>query len=361
MDTSDLDITFDEYGICSHCRYYDQVQSRWWYLGKEGEERFSLILDKIKRKGERNPYDCLIGLSGGVDSSYVTYMAKTKFNLKPLIIHVDTGWNSELAVKNIQNIVERLDLDLYTYVIDWDEMRELQLAFLRSGIENQDIPQDHSFLAVMRKQARKHGIKYFLTGANISTESILPNVWGSSAVDSKLIKSIYRRFGSGKKLKSYPFISFFEYFISSKFIHNLIKINPLNYIDYRKDEAMRVLEQQFDWKYYGGKHFESIFTKFFQAFYLPMRYGYDKRRSHYSSLIVTDQMDREIALQLMEKPPYDEKSIKEDKIYLAKKLNLSMKDFEKLLKVEKRSHNDFLNNQKYIDIAIKIYHKLLKE
>jgi N-acetyl sugar amidotransferase len=292
-------------------------------------------------------------LSGGVDSSYVAYLAKKVFNIRPLVVHVDTGWNSELAVKNIENIVKKLDIDLYTYVIDWEEMRDLQLSFFKSGIVCQDNPQDHAFVAVLRKIAREKNIKYFITGANASTECILPKSWSYNNIDAKLIKSIHKKFGT-IKLKTFPFITLFNYYIIYPLFHKVTRVNVLNMMDYKKSEAMEVLQKELGWKYYGGKHHESIFTKFFQVYYLPIRFGFEKRRAHLASLVVTSQMEREDALEELKQPLYSDNEIIQDKIYIAKKLGISLEEFERYMSVPLTNENDFANNAKFYKMIHKI-------
>lgn len=353
MDTTDPAITFDDDGVCSHCHHFDEVQTKHWFPTDEGKKKLDSMIEQLKRDGHGKEYDCVVGLSGGVDSSYIAYLAKKEFDLRPLVVHIDTGWNSELAVSNIENIVKKLDIDLYTHVVNWKEMKALQLAFFKSGIANQDIPQDHVFVAILRKLANKHKINYFLEGGNMATESVLPNSWGHSNLDSKLIKSINKKHGT-LPLKEYPLINFLQYYFVYPRIYKTIRIRPLNYMPYSKEMAIKTLSEELDWRYYGGKHYESRFTKFFQAYYLPTRFGYDKRKAHLSSLILSDQITREEALEELKKPLYDRTELAEDKLYVSKKLGISEQEFEDLLNAPLGSVDDYDNFNKFMDRARKL-------
>ena len=331
MDTTDPEITFDKDGICSHCQLYENEQKEQWLPNKDGKKKLDKIIDQIKRDGKNSEYDCVIGLSGGVDSSYVAYILKKLYpELRILAIHIDGGWNSELAVSNIENIVKILDIDLYTRVVYWEDMKDLQLSYLKSSLANQDVPQDHAFFATLYEQAMKYNIKYFLTGYNISTESILPSAWGYNAMDGIQLKDVHKRFGK-RKLKNYTVLSFFSKHIYYPLIKKFKIITPLNFLPYNKNEAKRIITEELNWRDYGGKHHESIFTKFFQSYYLPKKFGFDKRLPHLSSLIVTNQMSREEALLELEKPLYDSYDLECDKEFIAKKLGISNETFESLL------------------------------
>ncbi len=265
-------------GVCNHCHTFDAVQSKQWFPGPEGESRLAEIVDRIKKDGEGKEYDCIIGLSGGVDSSYLALKLRT-FGLRPLVVHVDAGWNTELAVRNIENIVKYCNYDLHTHVMDWEEMRDLQLAYLRAGVANQDVPQDHAFFASMYHFSVKNKIKYIISGGNISTEAVFPRAWHHSAMDAINLHDIHRRFGE-RKLEHYRTISFFQYYFGYPFIYGMKTILPLNYMPYTKSEALRELVEKVGYKPYQRKHGESVFTRFFQNHYLPVRFGYDKRKPH---------------------------------------------------------------------------------
>ena len=341
MDTSDPAISFDSQGVCNHCREFDEISAKGWFPNEEGAKRLAAMLDEIKAAGKGQTYDCLLGLSGGVDSSYLALKVH-EWGLRPLVIHVDAGWNSELAVANIEKIVKFCGFDLYTHVVDWEEMRDLQLAFLRSGIANQDVPQDHIFFASTYHYATKHGIKYVLSGGNLATEGIFPNAWHGSAMDSINLMAIHKKFGQGK-LKDYKTVSFLDYYVWYPFIKGLRTLRPLNYMPFNKEAAIAELEQKIGWRAYGLKHGESIFTKFFQNYYLPKKFGYDKRRPHFSSLIVSGQLSRQEAMEKLAEPLYSPNELEEDTSYLCKKLGLSRNDFNQFLDAKKHSHLEYPN------------------
>jgi len=341
MDTSDPDISFDGAGVCNHCQRYDQLVSQTVADAAAGRRTVDLdvIFSKIKADGKGKDYDCIMGLSGGVDSSYVAYIAK-QYGLRPLAVHFDSGWNSELAVNNIENIVKKLDIDLFTFVVDWEEMRDLQLSFFKASVANCDIPTDHAFVAVLFREAAKRKISYVLSGSNFATEFILPTAWGYQSDDSVHLKDIQRRFGT-LPLKAYPTMSFFERFIYYPYIRGIKVIKPLNYLPYNKFEAKQLIADKLNWRDYGGKHYESIFTRFFQAYYLPTKFGYDKRRAHLSSLIVSGQMTRDAALEELEQPPYPTQLLERDKEYIAKKLRISSTEFDEIIAQPIKDYSDY--------------------
>jgi N-acetyl sugar amidotransferase len=334
------DITFDDSGMCNYCNNFYKVISKNWYPNKEGEKKFNQILNQIKKDGKNKEYDCIIGLSGGIDSSYLTLKAKD-WGLRPLVVHVDAGWNSELAVSNIEKIIKHTGFDLHTEVIDWDVMRRLQLAYLKSGVSNQDVPQDHIFFSTLYKYSTKNKINYSISGGNISTESILPDVWLGPAMDAISLKEIFKKFGEGS-LKNYRTISFFQYYFWYPFVNKLTTIRPLNYMPYNKEIAKIELEK-IGFKNYKGKHGESIFTKFFQEYYLPKKFKIDKRKAHLSSLILSNQITREEALKELKELPYDPKKINEIIEFICKKLEITQSEFEKLLKIPNRKYEDYKN------------------
>jgi len=349
MDTSDPNIVFDKDGVCSHCHYFDKERVPNWFPNEKGK----IILDKkiqnIKLDRKNYQYDCMIGLSGGVDSSYLAYILKKKYNLRMLAVHVDAGWNSELAVSNIENIVKKLDIDLYTHVVDWQEMRSLQVAFLKSGVVNQDTPQDHAFFAGLYMAAEKFNIKDFLVGQNIQTESILPTSWqGLTAMDSIQLKYISKKFGS-KKLDKFPIVSFLKQHIYYPHIYKFKKLIPLNFIPYNKDEAKDIIIKELNWRDYGVKHGESKWTKFFQSYFLPKKCGFDKRRAHLSSLILAGEINREKALNEIKKDVYSSKrEIEEDKEYVAKKLAITLDEINNYLNQECVHWSKYPNAQKIL-------------
>lgn len=343
MDTSDPEISFDADGVCSHCRNFERNIKPHWFPDEEGARRLDALVKAIRNAGRRREYDCIIGLSGGVDSSYLAYQAK-QHGLRPLAVHVDAGWNSELAVKNIENLVKTLDIDLFTHVVDWDEMRDLQLAFFRAGVANLDVPQDHAFTAAVFAYAARNNIRYVLSGGNYATESILPRAWGYNAMDLRHLTAIHKRYGK-VRLRTFPKVNFFQYYVYYPRILGMRTVRPLNLMPYNKAAAMRILEDQVGWRYYGGKHYESRFTKFFQAHYLPTKFGYDKRRAHLSSLIVSGQMTREEALDELAKPLYSSLELQEDKLFFIKKLGITETEYASVMAQPAKTYLDYPSNE----------------
>ncbi|NND73426.1 MAG: N-acetyl sugar amidotransferase [Ilumatobacter sp.] len=341
MDTSDPDITFDADGVCSHCRKFDDITSKQWFPGEEGEQRLNTMLDQIRAAGTDHDYDVILGLSGGLDSSILAVRAKD-WNLRVLAIHVDAGWNTELAVHNIQRIVEYCDFDLHTHVVDWADMRDLHLAYLRSGIANQDVPQDHVFFASLYGQAVERKIKYVLNGGNIATESVFPANWHGSAMDAWNLRDIHRKYGT-TELKSYPTMGFLRYYLTIPYVHRIKVFRPLNFMPYDRAAALTELQERLGYKDYGLKHGESQFTRFFQNYYLPTRFGYDKRRPHLSSMILSGQITREEALARLDDEMYTADQLEQDIAYFSKKLRIGRDEFTDLLHAPLRSHRDFRN------------------
>lgn len=342
MDTSDPYITFDEEGYCNHCTIALKIMENQWFPNEEGTRYFNCIVEKIKKEGRNNDYDCIIGLSGGIDSSYLVYLA-VKMGLRPLVVHVDCGWNSEFAVKNIENIVKLLNIELHTHVVDWEEMKDLQIAYLKSNIANQDVPQDHAIFAALYNYAAKNNVKFVFNGSNFATESILPTSWGYNSLDYKNLKSIHKVHGK-IKLKTFPIVTFFDRYIYYVYFKKMTVIKPLNYLKYNKDDAMKILEEELSWRYYGGKHHESRFTKFFQAYYLPKKFGYDKRRAHLSSLIISGQIDRTTAFEMMKKELYPINELNEDIEYVAKKLDMTTQELFYIINQPNKSYKDYSSN-----------------
>jgi N-acetyl sugar amidotransferase len=337
MDTTDPLITFADDGRCNHCAKVDEYKQKWNPAGDPAA--LERLAARIKADGRGREYDAIMGLSGGVDSSYVAYQAK-QLGLRVLVIHVDTGWNSELAVKNIENIVTKLGFELVTHVVNWEEMQDLQHAFFRAGVPNQDIPQDHAINSAFYNFAAQNRIPWALSGSNMSCECILPKAWGYDAMDLAHLKDIHRRFGRSP-LREFPTMSFWDYGVRHQVLGGMKVAQPLNLIRYEKTAAIRVLEEALDWKYYGGKHYESRFTKFFQGYYLPTKWGYDKRLAHLSSLVASGQMQREEALREFKTGSLPLEEIESDKDYMARKLAISRDEFEQLLNVPNTPHEHY--------------------
>ena len=354
MDTSDPDIVFDATGICNHCTEALHRLELSYLPDQRGEAKLAALIGEIKRAGKGKPYDCLIGISGGVDSSWLVYKSKS-WGLRPLVFHVDAGWNSEIAQKNIETLLKDLDYTLYTYVVDWEEMRDLQRAYLESGLANQDVPQDHVFFSVLFQKAAEMGIRYWLSGSNLVSESILPQSWGYVAMDSRQLKAIHNRFGR-VPLCTYKTLSFFEYckfYSDIPVLSNVRSIAPLNLMPYNVTLARETLERETGWKNYGRKHSESRFTKFFQNYYLPEKFGYDKRKAHLSSLIVSGNITREEALKQLQEPLYDPASLVSDKEFVLKKLGYSDREWERLMALPNKTFRDYPNWQTFIGLGRK--------
>jgi N-acetyl sugar amidotransferase len=341
MDTTDPEIWFDENGVSSHALNYEANIAAVVDAANAGERlpELNAMVARIKEAGKGKPYDCVIGISGGVDSTYLILQA-VKLGLRPLAVHFDSGWNSELAVSNIENIVTRLNLDLYTDVVDWREMKDLQLSFFKASVPNADIPTDHVFASVAYQQAKKYGIKYILSGHNLVSESILPTAWGYTAADSRHVKGVQRRFGS-VKLKTYPLLGPFKRHLWYEIINGITSFDPLNYMPYSYAEAKAEITEELGWRDYGGKHHESVFTRYFQGYYLPHKFGFDKRKAHLSSLILSGQLTRGDALAELEKPPYDETLRKQDHEFIAKKLGVSTDELEAIFDRPPARHVDY--------------------
>jgi N-acetyl sugar amidotransferase len=358
MDTTDSLIKFDSDGVCDHCNTFYTKTLPSWETGHVGEARLGKLAEAIKRSGRGKEFDCIIGMSGGIDSSYLTYMAKEQMGLKPLVFHVDGGWNSQIAVNNIERLVDGLGLDLFTEVINWPEMRDLQLAFLKSGVSHIDTPQDHAFFATMYRFASKHNIKYILTGANLSTECIRnPVEWMYYQSDSRQLIDIHRRFGT-LPLNTYPTTSILWHKVWLPYFRGFKVVSPLNLLPYIKEDAKSLLQEKFGWQPYPQKHFESRFTRFYESYWLPKRFGYDVRRVQYSSLIVTKQMTRDNALKLLEKPAYDDLTIGQDIEFVANKLGVSVAELNRYMELPNKTYKDYKNESIIYDFGARIMRRL---
>jgi N-acetyl sugar amidotransferase len=354
MDTSDTKITFDEKGVCDHCNdFYTSVKPN-WYTDEKGRAKLEAVVAKIKKDGKGKDFDCILGMSGGVDSSYLLHLAVEELGLRPLVFHVDGGWNSELAVHNIQVMIDKLGLDLYTEVINWEEMKDFQLAFFKSGVPHLDIPQDHAFIATLYNFANKYNIKYILNGGNISTECVRnPMEFLYYGTDMAQIRDIRRQF-STNAMKSYPFSPVLKHKFYLKYIKGVNVIKPLNYMPYVKEDALKLLADTYGWTPYPQKHFESRFTKFYEGYWLPERFGFDTRRVQYSSLILTGQLSREDALEKISKPAYNPETIDEEFKYIATKLGINVDELKGYLTMPKNFYWDYKNQLSMFKIGAKI-------
>jgi len=354
MDTTDTNITFDEKGMCDHCNGYYKYILPNWHTDDRGWQSLQKIVRQIKKEGEGKDFDCILGISGGIDSSYLTYIAKEKLGLRPLVFHVDAGWNSQIAVNNIEKLIDKLELDLYTEVIDWEEMRDLQLAFFKSGVPHIDLPQDHAFFATMYNFAEKYKVKSILTGSNYSTECVRnPLDWLYYGTDTKHIKDIHRKFGQ-RPLKTFPLSNILRHRLYLRYLKGIKVVTPLNYVPYIKEEAMQFLADNFGWQKYPRKHFESRFTRFYEGYWLPNKFGFDTRKVQFSSLILTKQMTREEAIKKLSQLPYDENTISRDIEYVANKLGISVIELQGYMNAPNKSVRDYKSQSGIFYIGSKV-------
>ncbi|WP_307727644.1 N-acetyl sugar amidotransferase [Massilia sp. ZL223] len=354
MDTTDTQIVFDDKGVCDHCNSYYAHTLPNWHTGEQGQRELDAMVAEIKKAGEGRDFDCIIGMSGGIDSSYLLYIAKEKLGLRPLVFHVDAGWNSQIAVNNIEKLVDGLGLDLYTEVIDWEEMKDLQLAFFKSGVSHIDTPQDHSFFATMYKFAQKYDVKYILTGANLSTECVRnPVEWMYYQSDSIQLRDIHRKFGQ-RPLKRYPVTSILWHKIWLPYVKKIKVVRPLNNVEYIKQDAVKLLSERFGWQPYPQKHFESRFTRFYESYWLPVKFGYDTRKVQFSSLILTGQMTREEALTKLATRPYDEATIAQDFEFVATKLGITVNELKGYLEAPNKTYRDYKSQRWIYDAGAKV-------
>lgn len=359
MDTSDPNISFDDNGQCDYCSNFDKNILPNWNANNSGLSKLLEMSESIKKDSKGSDFDCIIGLSGGLDSSYAAYIAKEKMGLRPLLFHVDAGWNTDQAVGNIEKLIEGLGLDLYTEVINWEEMKDLQLSFLKSGIPDQDLVQDAAFFSSLYKFARKHKIKHVITGSNFSTECCRePEEWGGYlGIDTMLFNDIHRQFGT-RPLNSFPLVDILIYKVFYQKILGMKVHHPLNLVPFTKKDAENELSEKFGWQPFQHKHHESRFTRFYEDYWLPRRFGYEKRRAHFSSLIMTGQMTREQALERLLKPEMDEHFLEQEFEYIAHKLGISVDDLKELFSIPKKTYKDYKNKRWLISLGTNILRTL---
>lgn len=353
MDTTDSKIKFDENGVCDHCLdFKDNIKPN-WHTDERGHAELIDIVDKIKLDGKGRNFDCIIGMSGGADCSYLLHIAVKKYGLRPLVFHVDGGWNSAFAINNIKVMIDKLGLELYTETINWEEMKAFQLAYFKSGLPNIDVPQDHAFVATLYNYAQKNNIKYILNGGNISTEVVRnPLEWLYYGTDMRQIKAV-RKF-CDNPLKTYPFSSVLRHKFYLRYIKKVQVVKPLNYFPYIKAQAMKELEEIYGWQPYPQKHFESRFTKFYEGYWLPKKFGFDTRKVQYSSLILTNQMAREEAIELLKKPALSEQEVKQDFEYVSQKLGISVNELQRYFDQPNKSYKDYPNQEFIFNSGAKI-------
>ena len=348
MDTTDSNITFDQNGVCNHCKKYEERIKNELHIDQKGQEKLKQLINKIKKEGQDKKYNCIIGVSGGIDSTMVAYLVIKKFNLRPLAINLDNGWDTDLAKQNIKNISKNLNLKIHRKKVYWEEFKNLQLSFLKSSTPNIEIPTDHAITALLYKTAIKNNIPYILTGGNIVTEAIMPKAWGYFNQDWRFIKNIHKKFGN-TKLKNYPHLTLFRwvYYI---FLKKIKFIPILNYIEYTNKNTKKILKNNLSWKDYGGKHYESIYTRFFQGYILPTKFNFDKRRAHLSTLICSGQMTRNESLKIIEQKPYPNKEMLEkDKRYFIEKFKITEQNFQELISLPTKTFKNYPNNSFFFE------------
>lgn len=351
---ADPDISFDEKGICNYYYDYLEAEKRDVFHGDEGRKKLQQLVTQVKNDGAGKTYDCLIGVSGGVDSTYVAWLVKG-LGLRPLAVHLDNGWDSELAVKNIENIVSKLNIDLFTLVVNWEEFKDIQLSYLKASVVDIEVVSDHAIFATMYKLAKEKGIGYIISGTNVVTEHIMPPSWLYKKMDFANLNDIHKQYGN-VKIRTYPTLDFKKYVYYSS-VFRLSPVSILNYIPYNKKEVKELIKKELDWRDYGGKHYESVFTKFYQAYILPEKFKIDKRKAHLSTLICSGQLTKEEALKELEQPLYNEHDLKQDKEYVLKKFGLTAAAFEEIMKTPRRMHGDFKTDTRLKENYMKLLQK----
>ena len=353
MDTTDSKISFDEHGVCDHCRNFERKIKPYWKPKENDFEGLEKLAQEIRKAGKGRDYDCILGLSGGADSSYLAYIAKEVMHLRPLAFVVDTGWNLNVAVENIEKIVKGLDLDMYTEVVNWKEMADFQLSMFKASISSQDFPQDHAIFAGLYNYATKHHIKYVLTGSNSATEFIRPPLEWIYMNDLRMALDIHNKFGE-VELKTFPLCNIWKYRIWYRYFLGMRRRFPLDYVVYDKAEAEELLHEKFGWTKYANKHYENVFTRFFEGFYLPHKFGFDTRKNVLSNEILVGTMTREEALKILEQPPYDPEQAELDKAYVAKKLGITTEEFDEIINQPNKTPADYKNSIWMLKISVAV-------
>ncbi len=353
MDTTDSKISFDEHGVCDHCRNFEKRIKPYWKPKENDFEGLEKLAQEIRKAGKGRDYDCILGLSGGADSSYLAYIAKEVMNLRPLAFVVDTGWNLNVAVENIEKIVKGLDLDMYTEVVNWKEMADFQLSMFKASISSQDFPQDHAIVAGLYNYATKHHIKYVLTGSNSATEFIRPPLEWIYMNDLRMALDIHKKFGK-VELKTFPLCNIWKYRIWYRYFLGMRRRFPLDYVVYDKAEAEELLHEKFGWTKYANKHYENVFTRFFEGYYLPHKFGYDTRKNVLSNEILVGTMTRDEALKILEQPPYDPEQAELDKAYVAKKLGITTEEFDEIINQPNKTPADYKNSIWMLKVSVAV-------
>lgn len=355
MDTSDCEISFDENGNCNHCNNYFNRIAGMAYQGEKSDREFDALIAEMKRKGRGSKYDCVIGVSGGVDSTYVAYLAKER-GLRVLLVHLDNGWNTSIGEENVRNIVSLLGFDFEVYKLDWQEFRQMQIAFLRASVPDIEAPTDMAIPAALHYFAKKYNVKYIVSGGNFATEGILPNSWFYNAKDTRYIKAILNRY-CPVKIKKFPFFGWKEE-AWCKMVRGIKMVYFLNYVPYSKDDAIKVLEKKLHWKYYGGKHYESLYTGFEQAYILPEKFNIDYRKATFSTQICAGTMTREQALEELSKPAYNPDTIQDEIKAICEKLEISVEEFNAIMQEPPKYYWDYPNDEKKLAFIYNVYRKL---
>jgi N-acetyl sugar amidotransferase len=358
MDTTDIEITFDRLGHCNHCTEFLDKRAKHTYRGAESDAELERMFREMKDAGRGKPYDCIVGVSGGADSSYLAYVVK-EHGLRPLAVHMDNGWNSEKAVLNIKNVTRRMGIDYESYVLDWEEFRDLQLAFLKASVPEAETPTDIAIPAVLHLVAAKHNVKYILSGGNLATEGILPYSWHYDVKDLKYFNHIIRTFGR-RSIRKFPTFGY-KREMYYKLARGIRMIYPLNYMPFLKADAIRLLEEKFDWRAYGGKHHESRYTKFIQSYYLFEKFGIDYRRATLSSQICAGEVTREEAIKKLKLKPYDPIEIETDMKYIAKKLAVTDKELDEILKLPAKWYWNYPNAKRKLEFIYDTYRAIFRK